>query len=184
MTPAARPGIDVAVVMRRAKVQGPQSRWQAWRWSPCEILPQQTTFGTEPRPLLKSGVEARWLFPALRVELFRDDAEGYHLNLVAPAPCWFVLWRLDEVPQADGEPLARPVAVSLSYHDAGRWLDAQESVDQLPADAEVLGWLQEFVDQHYQPEPRRRRRPQSFQALTDRFGNPASVSTGKHKGGS
>ena len=64
------------------------------------------------------------------------------------------------------------------------YVDAQESVDQLPADAEVLGWLQEFVDQHYQPEPRRRRRPQSFQALTDRFGNPASVSTGKHKGGS
>lgn len=75
------------------------------------------------------------------------------------------------------------MAVSLSYHDAGRWLDAQETVEQVPAPAAVLQALQAFVDEHYAPEPKRRRQPDSFQSLTDRFGNPASVSTDKQRGG-
>ncbi|AVO40328.1 DUF3305 domain-containing protein [Simplicispira suum] len=179
---SARPGLDVAVVMRRRAVSGPLSRWQAWQWTPVDVVPNEVAFGRAARPLLQSSDEQRWLFPHLRVELFRDDAEGYHLNLVSPAPCWFVLWRLDEESASDTLQLARPVAVSLSYHDAGRWLDAQESVDQLPADPDVVEWLQAFASQHYQPEPRRRRRPQSFQALTDRFGKPASVSTSKTRG--
>lgn len=53
--------------------------------------------------------------PGVPVELFRDDAEGYHLNLTSLAPCWFVLWRLDEDPGTGAIPLARPVEVSLSY---------------------------------------------------------------------
>ncbi|MCB1978320.1 MAG: DUF3305 domain-containing protein [Burkholderiaceae bacterium] len=181
-SPGARPGLCVAVVMQRKAVSGPQSRWQAWQWAPVDVVPNEAAFGTLARPLLQTEQEQRWLFPQLQVDLFRDDAEGYHLNLASPAPCWFVLWRQDEASETEATPLARPVAVSLSYHDAGRWLDAQESVDQLPADPAVVLWLQAFVDQHYRPEPRKRRRPQSFQALQDRFGNPASVSTTKQRG--
>ncbi|MEO8121354.1 MAG: DUF3305 domain-containing protein, partial [Rhodoferax sp.] len=33
------------------------------------------------------------------------------------------------------------------------------------------------------PEPKRRKRPESFRSLTDRFGNPASISTEKKTGG-
>ena len=170
---------EVAVVMCHERID---NRWQPWRWSLAEVVPHEAAFGSAARLLLKNEHEERWLFPALCVELFRDDAEGYHLNLASPAPCWFVLWRLDEE-QAGALPLARPVAVSLSYHEAGRWLDAQETVEQVPADAAVLAWLQAFVDLHYQPEPRRRKRPDSFRPLQDRFGNPASVSTDKPRGG-
>ena len=35
-----------------------------------------------------------------------------------------------------GEPMAVPQIVTLSYHEAGRWLDAQERVDQVPAPEE------------------------------------------------
>ena len=66
--------------------------------------------------------------------------------------------------------------------DAGRWLDAQETVEQVPAPAAVIEWLQTFVDQHREAEPRLRRRPESFRPLTDRFGNPALISTGKSRG--
>ncbi|BCN40309.1 hypothetical protein ALDI51_36280 [Alicycliphilus denitrificans] len=175
-----RPRISVAVVMRRELLN---NRWQPWRWFPAEVVPHEEPFGSAPRLLHQDEAEQRWLFPAFDVELFRDDAEGYYLNLSAPEPCWFVHWRMDDEPGPDGEQLARPVDVSLSYHDAGRWLDAQENVDQLPVSAAVRQWLQAFVEAHYQPEPRRRRRPQSFRSLTDRFGNPASVSTGKSRGG-
>ena len=179
--PPSRPSLQVAVVMRRERVTGPMSRWQAWRWVLADVVPQEPGFGEVPRLLYKNESEERWLHPGYTVELFKDDAEGYYLNLTTPAPCWFVLWRMEEA-TLDGEPLARPTVVSLSYHDAGRWLDAQETVEQVPAPAPVLAWLRAFVDEHYVLEPKRRKRPESFKPLMDRFGNPASVTTDKKFG--
>ena len=178
-----RPGIEVAVVMRRERITGPASRWQSWRWVLAEVLAQEQGFGTQPRLLYKNDSEERWLHPGYRVELFKDDAEGYYLNVTTQAPCWFVLWRMEEEAGIAPEPIARPEAVSLSYIDAGRWLDAQETVEQVAAPAAVVEWLQAFVDEHFVTEPKRRKRPESFRALTDRFGNPASISTGKEPGG-
>lgn len=175
-----RPAIDVAVIMRRERLHGAAARWQTWRWVLADVVPHEPGFGTEPRCLFQDENEERWLHPAQRVQLFRDDAEGYWLNGTTPAPCWFVLWRLEE--QA-GESFARLAAVSLSYHDAGRWLDAQETVEQVAAPAEVVAWMMEFAEQHRVHEPKRRQRPQSFQPLTDRFGNPAKVSTGWQRHG-
>jgi hypothetical protein len=43
--------------------------------------------------------------------------------------------------------------------------------------------MQTFAEQHFVPEEKKRQRPQSFQRLTDRFGQPVSVSTdSKRKG--
>ena len=81
------------------------------------------------------------------------------------------------LPQDD--PLALPQIVTLSYYYAGRWLDAQETVENVPAPTFVVEWLRAFVDENYVVEKKRRKRPVSFQSLQDRFGNPASVSTGK-----
>jgi hypothetical protein len=175
-----RPSIEVAVIMRRERIA---NAWQPWRWVLADVVPNEPAFGAEPRLLFKSDDEERWLHPGFVVELFRDDAEGYYLNTSTPAPCWFVLWRIDEQASADVEPMARPTMVSLSYHDAGRWLDAQETVEQVPAPAHVVEWLRAFVDEHYVVEPKRRKRPESFKPLQDRFGNPASVTTEKKFGG-
>ena len=171
--------------MRKERIEGAMSRWQPWRWVLDDVLVhEQEGAGAVPRRIRQAEDGAEWwLHPGFRVELFRDDAEGYYLNASTPAPAWFVLWRLEEEASVADEPLARPVMVSLSYHDAGRWLDAQETVEQVRAPAEVIAWLNEFIDQHYVPEPKRRKRPESFRPLTDRFGNPASVSTGKRRGG-
>jgi len=43
--------------------------------------------------------------------------------------------------------------------------------------------MQAFGEQHYQPEPKKRKRPESFKPLQDRFGQPASVTTEKKYGG-
>lgn len=177
------PAIEVAVVMRRERITGPMSRWQSWRWVLAEVVLNEDGFGTEPRLLYSSEDEERWLHPGFAVELFADDAEGYYLNLSTQAPCWFVLWRMEEEAADALEPMARPVMVSLSYFDAGRWLDAQETVEQVSAPLAVLEWLQAFVVEHHVVEPKRRRRPESFRPLTDRFGNPALISTEKKSGG-
>jgi hypothetical protein len=177
---AERPSMQVAVIMRRERLA---NRWQPWRWGLEGVVPHEATFGAEPRLLLRNDDGERWLHPGFTVELFRDDAEGYYLNVTTPAPCWFVLWRMEEEATVAEEPIARPAMVTLSYHDAGRWLDAQETVEQVPAPAEVVQWLRAFAEAHYVIEPRQRRRPQSFRPLQDRFGNPASVSTEKKSGG-
>lgn len=162
--------------MRRERIEGPMARWQPFRWVLSDVLVQEEGFGNAPRLLYQHDGEERWMHGGMTVSLFKDDAEGYYLNVTTAAPCWFVLWRMEDE-------RAVPVAVSLSYHDAGRWLDAQENVEQVPAPPEVVQWIHDFVAEHHVVEPKRRQRPESFKTLTDRFGNPVSVTTEKSKRG-
>jgi len=176
-----KPQIDVAVLMRREPVQGAMSRWQSHRWVLDDVVLQEAGFGQVARCLRETPDESQWLYPAWTVTLFTDDAEGYWLNATSPTPCWFVMWRLIDV--EGQQPRAEPQAVSLSYHDAGRWLDAQETVETVAAPADVVQWIREFAEHHYVPEVKKRQRPQSFQGLTDRFGQPVSVSTTEKRKG-
>lgn len=171
-----RPCMDVAVVMRRERID---NVWQPWRWTLADVVPNEAGFGTQPRLLLKDDREERWLHPAFRVELHRGDAEGYYLNMTTPHPCFWVVWRMEEQTSLDNEPIAMPQTVTLSYHDAGRWLDAQEIVEQVPAPPGVVQWMQDFVNEHFVLEAKRRQRPESFKTLVDRFGSPARISTEK-----
>jgi hypothetical protein len=150
-----RPSIDVAVVMER---EAQPNRWEDWRFKVIEVVPGEVAFGAEPRVLRDDGKLCRTLFPGFTLALFRDECEGYYLNLTSGAPVWFVMWRADD----EDPSRAWPETVSLSYNEAGRWLDAQEHVDNLPLGADLVAWLQEYTDQHYRPEPKQRKRPASF----------------------
>jgi hypothetical protein len=171
--------IQVAVTMRRVPNTGVASRWESHRWELASVVPlQAATSRLESLAtlVLDTPAEQRWEFAPFDVRLFKDDAEGYHLNSVSPSPCWFVMWRMES-----SDELPSPQAVSLSYHDAGRWLDSQERCDQvplLPTQPEVLETVREFAQTHYVIEEKRRKRPDSFKSLTDRFGKPARVSHG------
>ncbi len=178
-----RPSVDVAVVMRRERVKGVASRWQTWRWVLAEVLTGELAVGAAPRLLYKNDSEEGWLHTGYKVELFKDDAEGYYLNTTTPKPCWFVFWRMEEEAGIAAEPIAIPQIVTLSYHDAGRWLDAQEIVEQVSAPDDIVEWLRAFVEETHVPEVKRRKRPESFKPLADRFGNPASVTSGKNSAG-
>lgn len=156
-----RPAVQVAVVMER---EAAPNAWEDWRFRLVDVVPAEPVFGTEPRVLRDDGKVQRKLFPGFTLELFRDEAEGYHLNLASGSPVWFVVWRIsDEDPS-----LAWPETVSLSYTEAGRWLDAQERVDNVPLHPDLVAWLQAYTDAHYRPEPKKRRRPQSFLAPGER----------------
>lgn len=156
-----RPQVRVAVVMERETAP---NRHQAWRFRIAEVVAQEAAFGNEPRVLRDDGALQVTLHPGFMLELFHDQAEGYHLNLSSGKPVWFVVWRIDD----DDPSRAWPETVSVSYEEAGRWLDAQERVDNVPLSAELVAWLQAYTDDTYRPEPKKRRRPQSFIAPGDR----------------
>lgn len=157
----ARPGVRVAVVMDR---EASPNQWEAWRFSVADVVPHEEAFGTAARVLRDDGRLQRTLHPNFTLELFRDEAEGYYLNLSSGGPVWFVMWRIDD----EDPSRAWPETVSLSYTEAGRWLDAQERIDNVPLPADLAAWLQAYTDEHYRPEPKKRRRPQSFLAPEQR----------------
>jgi hypothetical protein len=150
-----RPAVRVAVVMER---EANPNQWESWRYRLIDVVPHEEAFGTGARALRDDGRVRRTLHPNFTLELFRDEAEGYHLNLSSGAPVWFVMWRIDD----EDPSRAWPETVSLSYTEAGRWLDAQERVDNVPLPGDLVAWLQAYTDEHYRPEPKKRQRPQSF----------------------
>jgi hypothetical protein len=52
----------------------------------------------------------------------------------------------------------RAIAVSVSYNEAGRWMDGGEQVDRVPMPQGMAAWLVDFVNQHYKPEQSRKRK--------------------------
>lgn len=152
-----RPAIRVAVLIERLRQP---SAWEEWRFRIADVTVDEGQFGSEGRMLRDDGQSAQFLFPGLPVMLHRDEAEGYYLNLSSGGPVWFVMWRIAD----DDASRAWPEFVTLSYNEAGRLLDAQERVDNLPLPAPVQAWLQAFADEHYRPEVKQRKRPASFQS--------------------
>ena len=100
-------------------------------------------------------VRTQWLHPGFKLELFRDEAEGYYLNLSSNKPFVFVNW-LEE------EGAGVPKAVTVSYNEAARLMDAGARVDGVPMPPQWIPWLAEYVERNYKPEPKKRSRPPSF----------------------
>jgi hypothetical protein len=123
-----------------------------WRLSAISPNPPITPADIEPQ-LQVSQLH----YVELELWVHRDEGEGYYLNLESPEPSIFVKWRLKEAaPGEIGAPEA--IAISLSYNEAGRWLDAGEPVDRVLMPAEMLPWLAEFTQLHYEPEGKKKKR--------------------------
>ena len=165
-----------AVLMRKQNLDNP---WVSYRWVPQEVLPDFGQFNSETSKVITGKFLERdadgesWLFTGYELDLFLDEAEGYYLNVSATKPCWFVMWRLEEdierYIEAQSIPLARsettiavPHRICVSYNEAARLLDGGESVDTIPMIDEHASWLQEFVNENYRPEPKKRHKPASF----------------------
>src|SRR6478672_903099 len=97
--------LKVAVVMQRTPLD---NRWQPHQWKPLEVTGAELLPDEVARCLRDDAADTRWLFTGFDIKLFSDEAEGYFLNVSSPAPCWFVMWRLDEI---DGVEVAIPKQV-------------------------------------------------------------------------
>jgi Protein of unknown function (DUF3305) len=170
-----RPSITVAVVMERV---AQPNRWEEWQHRVVEVVAHEGSFGAAPSCLRDDGKVSHWMHPGLVVELAADECKGYFLNLTSGAPVWFVPWRRDDVDAS----VARPVAVSLSYIVADRWLSAEEKVDTLPLPAELCEWLRVYTNEHFVPDGARKQRAQSFLSPEERERQARALRDGAGRG--
>ena len=165
-----------AVLMRKQNIDNP---WISYRWVPQEVLPDFGQFNANQGNSISGQFLGRdadgesWLFTGYELDLFPDEAEGYYLNVSATTPSWFVMWRLEEdieryideqslaLAKAEAS-FAIPHRICVSYNEAARLLDGGESVDTIPMSGQHAAWLQEYVDDNYRPEPKKRHKPASF----------------------
>jgi len=165
-----------SVLMRKQNLDNP---WVSYRWVPQEVLPDFEQLSVASSGHISGQFLGRdedgesWLFTGFELNLFLDEAEGYYLNVSSTTPSWFVMWRLEEdferyidansLEMAKTEAnIAVPHRICVSYNEAARLLDGGESVDTIPMSEEQASWLQEYVNEHYRPEPKKRHKPASF----------------------
>jgi hypothetical protein len=99
------------------------------------------------------GARTLWRFARREIEIHPTEAEGYFLNVSSETPVVFVMWRMRD----DGVvPPAEPFIVTLSYNEAGRFMDGGERVDPVPMSATIRDWLAAYVAVHYKPEPKKK----------------------------
>ena len=138
----------VAVIMERIALD---NRWASERWEAKGIVQDSSAAGTAPSVIVQSDACTQTLYPGHRLELTRDEAEGYYLNLTSPEPKVFVLWRwIDET--------AQPQRVTVSYGEGARWADSGEQVDGVNIPPDLLPAIAQFIEDNYRPEPPQKRR--------------------------
>src|SRR4030095_5507857 len=143
---------SVDVVMDRITLH---NRWASEQWQPSAVHPVgEGRTSVQPAVCVTDTAErTSWRFPGMAIELHPVEAEGYFLNLTSEKPVVFVMWREQE----DGSPpAARPFIVTLSYNEAGRFMDGGERVDPVPMSAPIREWLAAYVAVHYKPEPKKK----------------------------
>ncbi|MGH8802582.1 MAG: DUF3305 domain-containing protein [Casimicrobiaceae bacterium] len=163
----------VDVVMERIPLA---NRWASERWQPIAVIEavppcgrgaalsgapgmiaSDTPEARSARGILVSGDSAggreHWICPGFEIELHHSEGEGLYLNMTSPDPRVFVMWRMFD----DGRvPRAWPVIVTVSYNQAGRFMDGGEQVDSFPIPPGLAQWVRDFVAANYVPEPRRK----------------------------
>jgi hypothetical protein len=147
----------VAVIMQRRTLE---SRWQDEAWEPVGVVTDYEGEGGA-RVLVDEGGTTQWLYPGFDIDLRRDEADGYYMNVSTQQPSVFVLWRMEAA-------LAVPQFVTVSYAEAARWMDAGERVDLVPMPHAMYEWVGGYVERNYRPEPKKKMRPQSFRHPKDR----------------
>ncbi len=150
-----------SVVMERVPTT---NRWQAFNWQVVAVLIDDTPSGEIVRESLPGDI-LRMTHYGLPLKLFRDEAEGYFLNIQSPEPSIFTVWRWN-----DDESEAIPHCLTLSYNEAARWMDSQEKVERVPMPAMLLAAVSTWVEHNYDPPRKKERiRPKSFESKEGRY---------------
>lgn len=147
----------VVIVINR---QPAVNRWQAYSWRLTEVAvgaarPLNTNADRNADlQLRQEGDDFFW--SGLSLRLYKDEAEAYYHNLVAPKPSLYVMTR-DE-----SESGIRPFAVSASFDEANAYMETDADAHSVTLPAGLIEPVEKFVLTYYHPEPRRKRRRENW----------------------
>lgn len=132
-----------AVVWRRPA----RSRWLDASWSLLGTLP-----GLTPEALEQAGQGGELIrLPDMRLNLYRQHCEAYHLNLVSEQPKIYL------VCSESGGTLS-PILLTVDFDEAASFMETDELVLDAPLADVLCAWLERFVVAHYVPARRKKRK--------------------------
>lgn len=157
--------MPVGVVVERRELDNP---WQDHEWIPVAVIPGAGSVG-EWRELDRGDGWVRYLIGSAPLELHRKDTESYKVNLSNDPPQVFVLLRAEDEPEAPHE--IKLVLVTVSPYDAQDYLDTEDDgLLGVPMPAEIIAWVQAFVDRHHVDEPFYKRKRKRYDVDDVGFG--------------
>ena len=146
--PSPRAPYLLGVIMARTLLA---DRWGTEKWEARGVVRDNRPAGAAREEILRDERTTQYLFPGFELRLRRDEAEGYFLNITAPLPKIFVLWRKDDE-------IASPRLLTVSFNEGARWMDGGETVDGVALPVDLLAWIGAYVERHYEPEPKKKGR--------------------------
>ncbi len=144
--------IPVAVIMGCKTVRG--AGWEVPSWRVVGVVAGAGVPGSEARgaPAGATGDERRLIWGGLRLELYRDAADSYWVNLTGQQPSLFVLCSENE----NGAVVPR--SVTADQNEACSGVEGNDQVFAAPIPPEVYQQLEQFVVQYNVPQQKRKRK--------------------------
>jgi hypothetical protein len=164
--------LPLGVVVERRALDNP---WPSHEWRPVSVIP-----GAGPvadwKLLAEGPGWTRYHAATLTLELHRKETEAYRTNLSSATPSIFVRLTADEGDEAAHE--VEPSLVTASPYEAQDYLDSgADIVEAVAMPADVIAWVQAFIDKHHVDEPfkKRKRQPHSSEADAPRRLGPVDL---------
>jgi hypothetical protein len=165
--------IPIGVIVERRAVDNP---WEDHQWVAVEVVPGAGSVGAWLE-LDRGDGWVRYLVGTAPLELHRKDTESYKINLSNDPPQVFVLLRAEDDPDADHD--IKLSLVTASPYDAQDYLDTEDDgMMGVPMPAEIIAWVQAFVDKHHVEEPFYKRKRKRYDPNEMEFGRRPAASNG------
>jgi hypothetical protein len=153
-TPAAT--FPLAITMTRKQIS--RGAWSLPHWEGTGVVAGEQFAGSgRTRTLVHEadGVQ-QFLFKGYVLNLYPDAAANYWFNLMAESPSLFILCQ-----KTEGEELV-PSSVSADFADAEAAVEKDGAAFAVPIPPEIYVQLERFVLDHYKPQPKRKRKRDSW----------------------
>ena len=164
--PKAYRTLPVGVVLRRTPGV---TRWAKWHWSCSAILPGAAP--AEWKEMRREGEAVEYHAATPVLELHGAEAEAYLHGLSIAVPSLYVVMRSVHGQEFPYEILL----VTASPYEAQDYTDSgEEVVEKVPMPAGLIGWVQDFVEEHYREETfvKRKRDKTRVDLSQDGIGDP------------
>lgn len=153
-----RVSLPVAVIMGRRMVAG--QGWRVPSWRVVGLVAGSGLAGGEAQgaSVRSDDDEEHFLWGGLRLDLYRDAADSYWVNLTGRQPSLFVLCSEDE------QSRVVPKLVTADQNEACSGVEGDERVFAAPIPPEVYRHLEAFVVEYNVPQVKHKRKRTDWSA--------------------